>query len=299
MYQEDYLLAKVGIYADRHSWFGCPLPEKPLSADQISVTGEEDGGGWLGRRREKKRQKRLQREYIQKLQEYEEQREELRENVRQLWTEVFSEVERAGGTGEISCVYEDSLRFLTDNGAEDALCWSSLWNVPEFRAYKSMRWTQPLLKYAGNADFVLLGAADCIPVILPKLAPHMRSLRWYVCEGDLSEDLQEWVEDFYEDYGLAIDMRILAGKNVFKTLRLNTGLPVCVLDFTEEINVPAGDLAKGSIWLDFASVEEKERRIAKRTQGVRYESLKKYWGAKTKMLPLIPACCAESRFTFP
>ncbi|MCM1191909.1 MAG: hypothetical protein NC123_05370 [Butyrivibrio sp.] len=322
MYQEDYLFAKVGICADRHSWFGCPVPCAParpvpvetgqiqngisdagstshVSGTKLKLPGKCRGSRIGQRRKARERRQELRRqqqEYMQKLQEYEEQREELAVSIRQLWKEVFSEVERAGGSGEICCVYEDSLRFLAEGQGEAARCWSPVWNIPEFRDYKSVRWLRPLLEYVRYADFVLLGVADCIPDILQRLARQMKSLRWYLREEDVNEAVQGWVEDFYEEYGLAITLRQLPGGNAFRQLKLESGQPVCVLDFTEEEGLFAGRLAGGSVWLDFASVDGKCRHMEKQAPEVSYMSLKKYWGAKTKIKPDIPEGHAASRF---
>lgn len=343
MYQEDYLFAKVGICADRQSWFGCPVPLAPAPAETAqddsppvgvsckeALSGkaalpEEDGlpgevrmqeetadrvriaekfrEGWFARRRSarqsRREQKRRQQEYMQKLQEYRERQEELAESVRQLWDEVFSEVERAGGSGEIRCVYEDNLRFLAEGQGEAALCWSPVWNIPEFRDYKSIRWLQPLLKYARHSDFILLGMAEAVPIVLRRLARQMKSLRWYLREEDLSGETEEWVEDFYEEYGLVIALQGLPGESGFRQLRLESGEPVCVMDFTDEEKLSAENLAGGSIWLDFASVDGKLRRLERQAPGVSYMSLKKYWGAKTKMKPNFPGCHTPSRFRLP
>ncbi len=301
MYQEDYLFAKVGICADRHSWFGCPVPYAPVRSETVQAA-EKYRGSWFGRRRKarevRRELRRQQQEYMQKLQEYEEQREELTASIRQLWEEVFSEVERAGGSGEVSCVYEDSLRFLAEGQGEAAICWSPVWNIPEFRDYKSIRWLRPLLEYVRHSDFILLGTADCIPTILQGLARRMKSLQWYLCEEDLSEEVQDWVEDFYEEYGLAITLRQLTGRSAFRQLKLKSGVPVCVMDFTEEERLFGGNLAAGSIWLDFASVDEKCRHMERQAPDVSYMSLKRYWGAKTKIKPVIPEGHAASRFRF-
>lgn len=319
MYQEDYLLAKVGICADRHSWFGCPLPEEPLSPGQAEAgrakegkmpvksplpgeaptkklkqggtaaegEGAKESGGWFRRHREERRRRRehsrLQQEYMRKLQEYEEQREDLKDNMSRLMSDVFSEVERAGGTGEINCVYEDSLCFLADGEGEAGRCWNALWNIPEFHDYTSLRWAQPLLTYAGHADFIILGTAECISAVLDQLSRHMKSLQWYICTEDDEENVQNWVEDLYEDSGLAAGVRMLADARDFRTLDLDPGAPVCVLDFTEETKTFAGKLARKSIWLDFTSAEEKCRRMARRAAEIEYMSLKKYWGGKSKM----------------
>lgn len=324
MYQEDYLFAKVGICADRHSWFGCPLPHAPVPPESIpdgslsvkksrelqmrdGTSGEAQTAGkyrenWFVRRRKmRERQRELRRqqqEYIQKLQEYKERQEELAASIRQLREEVFSEVERAGGMDEVRCVYEDSLRFLAEGQEEAALCWSRVWNVPEFSDYKGIRWIRPLLEYVRHSDFVLLGTADCIPAILEKLARQMRSLQWYLREEDMNEEVQGWVEDFYEEYGLAITLRKLTGGNIFRQLKIKPVGQVCVMDFTDEEKLFAGNLAGGSIWLDFASVEAKSRRMERQAPDVSYMSLKKHWGAKTKMKPVIPERRAVSRFRF-
>lgn len=350
MYQEDYLLAKVGICADGHSWFGCPVPHAPAPVEMMmnetapdsqtgngsaqngsdnflcagksrearirggASDGESQGcetrvrtegkirKGRFRRHREKKQrrreQRRQQQEYLQKLQEYEEQREELAGDIRRLREEVFSEMERAGGMGEVRCVYEDSLRFLADGQGEAASCWSRVWDIPEFRDYRNTRWIQPLLEYVRNSDFILLGTADCIPVILEKFARQMKSLQWYLREEELNEEVQGWAEDFYEEYGLAVSLRKLTGGNVFRQLKFMSGAPVCVMDFTDEEKIFAGNLAEGSIWIDFASVDGKSRRMERQAPNVSYMSLKKHWGAKTKMKPVIPKCHAPSRFRF-
>lgn len=306
MYQEDYLFAKVGICADRDSWFGCPLPAAPVPAEMPEAArrgemtaaglpeepaeGRKGSVGWLKRRRavreSRRRLKLQQQEYMQQMQEYEERRRELAGSIRQLREEVFSEVERAGGMDDICCVYEDSLRFLTEGGGEAALCWKQVWDIREFGDYKKLRWVLPLLEYAEYSDFILLGMADCIPEMLEKLARRMKSLRWYLDREELEEKAQDWAEDFYEEYGLAVTMQGLTGRNAFRQLKLQSGTPVCVLDFTEEGTVYAGSLARGSIWLDFASADEKAGRMCRQAPEVCYMSLKRYWGAKTKRKPI-------------
>lgn len=322
MYQEDYLLAKVGICADRHSWFGSPLPCKP-EADEFAPDLTENGEsaaemqGSEGRfrrentsglnlfirfrrrrqMREKQRElRRCRQEYMQKLQEYEEQRQELADGIQHLREEVFSEVEQAGGMGEVRGVYEDSLRFLTEDAGEAAACWRQIWDIPEFGDYQKIRWVRPLLEDVRHSHFILLGAADGIPEILARFARQMKSLQWYIKEEDMSEDVQSWVDDFYEEYGLAPALRELAGENAFKRLKLKSEAPACVLDFSKESKLFAGNLAEGSIWLDFCSVDEKALRMTRQAPGVRYVSLKKYWGEKNKLKPVFPACRTVSRF---
>lgn len=325
MYQEDYLFAKVGICADRHSWFGSPLPHEP-EADEFVPNSAESAGpasdtqesgqpflrekrqglnpfGLLKQRRQVRKQqqelRRCRQEYMQKLQEYEEQRQELADSIRHLRDEVFSEIEQAGGMGEIRCVYDGSLRFLTEEKGVAALCWRLTWDLPEFGDYKKIRWIRPLLEYVRYADFILLGAAEGIPEILERFAGQMKSLQWYIGAEDMSEDVQGWVEDFYEEYGLAAALRELDEKSSFRRLKLKSEAPVCVMDFTKEARLYAGNLAGGSIWLDFCAIDEKALRMARQAPDVRYLSLKKYWGAKTKRRPVFPTGRTVSRFRFP
>lgn len=306
MYQEDYLFAKVGICTDRHSWFGCPLPDAPVPVEESeaartgaltaaetrgedSATAKRGPAGWLKRRRAVRENRRMlkkrQQEYMQQMQEYEERRQELAGSISQLREEVYSEVERAGGADDIRCVYEDNLRFLNEGSGEAALCWKQVWDICEFRDYKKIRWVIPLLEYAEHSDFILLGTAECIPDILEKLVRQMKSLRWYLPQEELDEEIQSWAEDFYEEYGLAVTLQGLEGRNAFRQLKLKAENPVCVLDFTEEGTAFAGNLPQGSVWLDFASADEKAGRMVRQAPKVSYISLKRYWGAKTKRKP--------------
>lgn len=307
MYQEDYLFAKVGICTDRHSWFGCPLPDEPVPVEESETGnpaeltaaevhgGEPDGvktgpAGWLKRRRaireSRRRLKKRQQEYMQQMQEYEERRRELAGSILQLREEVYSEVERAGGTDDIRCVYEDSLHFLNEGRGEAALCWKQVWDIGEFGDYKKIRWVIPLLEYVEHSDFILLGTADCAPDIAERLVRRMRSLRWYLPREELDEAIQSWAEEFYDEYGLAVTIQGLAGRNAFRQLQLKADNPVCVLDFTEEGSAFAGNLPGGSVWLDFASSDAKAGRMARQAPAVSYFSLKRYWGAKTKRKPI-------------
>lgn len=322
MYQEDYLFAKIGICADRHSWFGSPLPCEPEADEFVPVLTEngvsaaemqgsegrsrrEDTSDLnpLGRFRQRRQMRKQQREfrrcrqeYMQKLQEYEEQRQELADSIQHLKDEVFSEVEQAGGMGDIRCVYEDSLRFLTEDAGEAAACWRQAWDIPEFGDYKKIRWIRPLLEEVHHSHFILLGAAEGIPEILERFARQMKSLKWYINEEDMSETVQDWVDDFYEEYGLAADLRELAGENALKRLKLKSEAPVCVMDFTKETKLFAGNLAEGSVWLDFCSMDEKAMRMTKQAPGIYYVSLKKHWSAKNKLKPVFPTGCTVSRF---
>lgn len=157
------------------------------------------------------------------------------------------------------------------------LLWQQYWQIPEFNAYLQPRWVEPLLENAMLHHFVVLGYAECTPTVILHCVRRMKSLRWILQEQDCTEELQGFVDDFYEDYGLAATLQSLPGGRAFARLLLVSKDPVCVLDFTREPRISPGGIAKGSIWIDFQSVEEKARRVLERQEGISYFSLKEIW----------------------
>ena len=155
--------------------------------------------------------------------------------------------------------------------------WQQYWQIPEFNAYLQPRWVEPLLENAVLHHFVVLGYAECTPAVILHCARRMKSLRWILQEHDCTEELQDFVDDFYGDYGLAATLQPLPGGRAFARLLLVSKDPVCVLDFTGEPHISPGRIAKGSIWIDFQSVEEKSRRVLERQEGISYFSLKEIW----------------------
>ena len=155
--------------------------------------------------------------------------------------------------------------------------WQQYWQIPEFNAYLQPQWVEPLLENAVLHNFVILGYAECTPAVIIRCARRMRSLRWILPEQDCTEKLQDFLDDFYGDYGLAVTLQPLEGKRAFARLLLVGKDPVCVLDFTGESCISPGGIAKGSIWIDFRSVEEKARRILEHKEGISYFSLKEIW----------------------
>ena len=309
LYCEDYLFVRAGIAATADSWFGRRLPERPEkppgnepeegaeSAPERS--GEAPGTmadtfyrrsirGWLATRRGERRRSReawqRRQEYAGRLLEYEIRREAIEDSMSRFIRELLDSAEKAGGTGRFWCVYEDGLQFLTDAVTGIGGCFGMLWNIPEFRDYKDYRWVRPLLGRVDGrySEFILLGMAECIFGVLGELARRMKTLQWYLREEDLTESVQEEIEDFYTEYGLAITVCPLKGERAFRTLRLASAVPVCVLDFTEEEKLFAGELGQNSLWLDFTSIEEKRRRMGRQAPRVGYESLKRQWGTLEK-----------------
>ena len=145
---------------------------------------------------------------------------------------------------------------------------------------------EELLPEAVLPHFVILGTVSCLPLLIEKYADRMKSLRWILPENDYSRELQEFVEDFYTEYGLAIMLQVVpAGQ---RRLQAVCKEPSNVLDFTQEAYINLAKVAKGSIWLDMLSVEEKKRRIVGRNTGITYVSLKEKWKLVRKKEPFVP-----------
>ena len=297
---KDYLLVRVGMDVGENKWFSHSfMPSKETIAD---VPGE---GLEVVRIKAprfallkwwQERRKRLKAQRLKARQE-----EQLKREIDQVRTEIhdfLTELSHyADDRYEWLCVYSDEVRrnlvpsektgYDEDTGESRKIrilpaLWQEVWQAAEFDAYCEERWVEPLLSYARLHHFVVLGTAPCISFVLSHCARRMKSLRWFLAEEDCTEELTEFVEDFYIDYGLAAVVQPLEGRRVFTRLLLETSEPVCILDFSGEAHVPAGGLARGSIWIDFASVEEKARRILQRSEAVSYISMKEIWKREGK-----------------
>lgn len=171
-----------------------------------------------------------------------------------------------------------------------ASMWGEYFPLPEFKGYGRLFWARRLLPRARLPHFVILGVSPDIRPIIEGLARRMKSLRWILLEEECSQELKDFVEDFYVEYGLAVTLQPLGEGEAYRRLRLVCPMPVNVLDFTMEPHIFAGGLAEGSIWLDMMSVEEKGRRTAGRGKGVVYYSLKEEWRRAQKRCncPIVP-----------
>lgn len=164
--------------------------------------------------------------------------------------------------------------------------WKKYFQAGEFEDYTKQLWVEELLPEAVLPHFVILGTASCLYGLIEKYADRMKSLRWILPENDYSIEVQEFVEDFYTEYGLAVMLQITpAGQRGIQAVCAE---PSNILDFTQEACVHLAKAAKGSIWLDMLSVEEKKRRIAGRSTGISYVSLKEKWRLARKKEPFVP-----------
>lgn len=187
------------------------------------------------------------------------------------------------------CVYEDSLRRILQ---EESLrkFWSSHWRIVEFQGYREKQWVELLVPYMIKDDFVILGFDVGVLRVLDRYVGNMRSVKWFLLEREDTEELEDWIEDFYEDTGLAIEVYHVEStvndtkgrKFTWSKQEFTFGYSVNVLDYTAEEKVSVRGLRKGSVWLDMDSIEGKEERITHRNPDIIYFSLKKLWKMKKK-----------------
>lgn len=204
--------------------------------------------------------------------------------------------------GEENCcflVYEDSIRKLfsgamsgkTEEG--EAACVGSrksdsLWALwrkyfiwKEFKHYSGYFWVKLLTEEALSGccltHFVILGNAACIPELLQDYEDRMKSLRWILPEADYTEEVEEFVEDFYIRSGLAISLQTISGYREWGELQLECILPSIIIDFTEYTRIAVSGVPEKSLWLDIGASEEKKRYITARNPEITYISMKEKW----------------------
>ena len=193
-------------------------------------------------------------------------------------------VETVEGMIEIYSVYGRGLEFLTyeerDLSSVGRL-WNQYWEIREFTGYADMEWARLILKQAIGPYFVLLGNAQSVPGIVHRLSRRMKSLDWYVFREEYDEADALCLE-LNREYGLAVNLQTFArgqnsGNPKVKLEHIN-----CVLDFlpqdcTFAYELSDNALSENIVWLDFASVDEKERRFIREKAPIQYISLKKMW----------------------
>ena len=279
---KDYLLVRVGLDVWENRWFSHSLTPPEEIPAKLPTTQKLS----LKKRWEAIRERRAAiRLYRRQRAAFQEETAQVRKEIQDFLQELGHFVEERY---DCRCVYGDAAKrwlVLLPEGEQEAnstvpvlmRLWQESWQFPEFDAFFQPQWVEPLLVYARLHHFVVLGSAPCISLVLSGCARRMKSLKWFLSEETCTEELQDLVEDFYEEYGLAIDLHLLEGKRVYSRLLLEVAEPVCMLDFSGEPNVPVSGLTRGSIWIDFASVEEKARRISERGEGIAFFSMKEIW----------------------
>lgn len=173
--------------------------------------------------------------------------------------------------------------------------WRKYLPLEEFHGYTERFWMEQVFYQgvrlsASPPHFVILGTAPGLPDVLEAHARRMKSLRWVLLEAEWDEELSAFVEDFYTEYGLAIELQLLEDAAALRRLRLFCGEPVNVVDFTGESYMAVSAAPEGSVWLDMLSVEEKRRRILARGKNITYFSMKEIWKNAQKRCncPVLP-----------
>ncbi len=170
------------------------------------------------------------------------------------------------------CVYED---FLWDK--IDTMLWREYWRIPVFCEYHDYIWAEELMQYAVRDTLLILGYAPCVGQLLRKHAVKLRSVRWILKPEQYTEAVQDFQDEFYEEYGMVIAIQVLEPGEEWVRVRPSAVTPVNILDFSGEEKLSACDVIQGSVWLDMDSLEGKERRMEGRSPQISYFSLKKQW----------------------
>lgn len=184
----------------------------------------------------------------------------------------------ADNPNQISCVYEDSLRRELGKEVNRKL-WRTYWNVLEFEDYRDWKWVQKLMPHAVHDYYVIVGFAPYMSEILYSKARQMRGVRWILPEKQYNQNMQDFLDEFYEETGLVIETELISSESIhpWAGVYITSSHPVNVLDFSGEERISACGVPQGSVWIDMDSREEKCRRMEARNPGVLYFSLKKTW----------------------
>lgn len=288
--QKTYLLVKIGMDVEPYRWFLQCLPHK-RSIPEIDPAEERRWEGW--RRfdprsfRERKEIRARRREWKRYEAAIEELTVRCRRNMESQLTEMMGELSRC--VEEYSrcwCVYDRSVRAVLFGDNPVAEFWQREWETEEFTGFTELRWIQPLMPRLVSPCFIVLGAAPCIPRLLQQCAGRMKSLKWVVEEAYEQahrEELEDFAENFYQEQGLAVTLEQVQGRCGFERMQILCREPANILDFTGEDKIAVGWAAKGSIWLDLWSSEEKCRRITQRNVGIHYFSLREKWRQTQKI----------------
>lgn len=154
-----------------------------------------------------------------------------------------------------------------------------------FDGFLEAEWTLHLMGYAASlSHFVILGKANCLPEVLDAYARRMKSLVWILLARQYGPGEEELVEELYEQYGLAVSVRLLEAEAAYRRLPMDCRFPVAVLDFSAQDRVSGGDIPKGSLWLDMGASEGKRVCLERRGTQLEYVSLKKEWEQPQKAL---------------
>ena len=282
--QNTFMLVKIGMDVEPFRWFIQLMPNKRPKPDMTEVDGKKlSGWDWINPKYYQER-KRL-KEWKKSWKSYEMTMDTLAVrcsmHLEVLITSMIKElVPYVDEYSQCFCIYDRSVKDVLYGQNPVGKVWSRMWKVKEFTLYAEMPWIQHLIPLAVLNHFVVLGHSSYIPELLTECVNRMKSLRWILEESYAkahSEELEDFAENFYQEYGLAISMEYVREENGFNKMQLVCREPSNILDFSGEDKISAADVAEGSLWLDMYSSEEKCQRFAGRSTGVEYLSLRKKW----------------------
>ncbi len=309
---KTYMLVRVGLDVEPDRWFGAKLG-KPIYEPRSAMEQGRETGEWKLSILHPIRARRLRRRVIQsQSRECEARYEHLREYHIQLeqWRGKIRETEEAMSRlhadltalhqprEPIYAVYEDALRkvlFPKGNRQEwnvelpDDACKGSmvarLWyhRLPfqEFTSYIHPFWVEQLV---GDEICVhlprhvlIIGRHTGVNWFLRKYAPHLKSINWLLPERDCEQGFEQFLEDFYEEFGLVIGCRTYSDEIMLRRENISGSERTLVFDFAGGENLPAVKLAEGSLWVDLYASESKQRKVQSAYPALTYISLKSKW----------------------
>lgn len=152
---------------------------------------------------------------------------------------------------------------------------SQVLRIPCFDGYMEEKWVLRLLGKVPPGPFLFLGRpADCgmlFRQIVMQIHGRMKSMLWIYEGSGLTASEEAFISLCEEEYGLVPQCRPGEGS------RISCREPVTILDFTEDERIPYLEVPQGSIWLDFAAVPGKARKLFLRKQKINYISQQLEW----------------------
>lgn len=170
------------------------------------------------------------------------------------------------------CVYEGTVGALQHNPL-----WQQCWGIAEFQEGLEDKWVRHQLAKVDAAWLVVMGFHTCLPQWLCQYARNLKGLTLIVEQRLYTQETEDFLEDFYEEYGIAPGVTIVSEASDYHKVRFFNGERVDILDFTKEERVSYPEVGEGSRWFDMSCMEEKERRMEARKGRAIYFSMKKEW----------------------
>lgn len=243
------------------------------ASGRVKTIGEMAAPGWVSATKNSKQGFWKKHKEKKRLQAFAKEQEGERQQILQALDHVWQLIAPLIDFPSESClVYEEALK---------RKAFPELWNkycaLPEFDAYMQDRWAELLFPNIRHADLLVLGYSFSLLTCLRQRGARIKSLKWLLPKQFYREDMKQFEEDFYYEFGLVMDLQVLSGEQEYRRIPIRSKKPVTVIDFSGEDKLFVGELAPGSIWIDMASLDEKQRRIEGLLGSISYISLKKKW----------------------